>query len=690
MRLGSKITFGFLGFVGTLSLIALVRSLWFTSLLIPAYSPRRELYLANHSLLYTNVISDALIVVSFAMLLASLFWITWRLRRIAQLQKYFQIVAAFIVFLAASGAATLIRVVALWWPMYQISFVFKMFSAAGIIPAAFLFALRAPSMTRNVRSFFDLLSTREQQREKLRTSEEFLDRTGQLAGIGGWEVDLLTNEVTWSAQTCRIHDAPPGYQPTLEEALKMYAPEARPIISAAVQNASTGGPGWDMELPLIRFDHRRIWVRVVGGADFRGGKPVRLSGAIQDVSAIVEAREALRTANMRASLAADSGGIGIWDWDIVHNVLTCDAWMYRLYGKDPSEPARSGDIWMDHLHPEDKEFIERELDSAVKGVRDYDAEFRIVWNDGSVHHLRGTARIVRDPQGRALNMIGANWDVTESRQLISQLEGQHERLRVTLHSIGDGMITTDAYGKVAWMNPTAERMTGWSTSNAVGRSLTTVFQTVDEKTLAAADNPVAGCLAGGKTTESARPILLVSQNGRNYGVEHSAAPICDKRGELLGSVLVFRDVTEQRRRSAEADQAISLQLKLRDEFLSHVSHELRSPLTSIYSFSSIIADDLAGETTPEQQEYLQIVLKNVVQLQSMIEDLLTVTQSKEGKLSIHLQSVSMVEAVADAMNMVRGGADGKNITLSSTDHAGLPLAWADPTRLRQVLIILLR
>ncbi len=675
--------------IGALGLVALARSRWFYLLLVPEYSPRRTIYLANPSLLYTNVVSDVLLVLSYAILLASLCWIVRRLRNVAELRGSLLFVASLMVFIATSGAMTLIRVVTLWWPLYQISVVLKVVSAAAIFPAATLIAIRAPAMAGKVCRFFDLLSTREQQRERLRKSEEFLDRTGKLAGIGGWEVDLLTNEVTWSAETCRIHGAPLGYRPTVEQGVSMYAPEARATISAAVLTASSGGPGWDLELPLIRFDNRRIWARAVGTVDFRDGKPVRLSGAIQDVTAKVEAREALRLANERAALATDSGGIGIWDWDIVRNVLTCDSWMYRLHGKNPDAPRRPGDLWRDHLHPADRDGIEQALNDAVEGVKEYDAEFRIVWEDGSVHHLRGAARIIRDDHGRPLNMIGANWDVTESRRLIVQLAEQRERLQVTLRSIGDGVITTDARGSVVWLNPAAERMTGWATSNAVGRSLTTVFRSIDEKTLDAAANPVASCLAYGETAAPPQQLRLVSRDGSEYGIENTAAPIRAAGGDLLGSVLVFRDVTEQRRLSAEADHANALQLKLKDEFLSHVSHELRSPLTSIYSFSSIIADGLAGQTTPQQQEYLQIVLKNVVQLQSMIEDLLTVTQAREGKLSIEPQSVSTAEAIVDAIHLVRSGAQDKRIVLSSKTAEGLPPVWADPTRLRQVLIILL-
>ena len=84
-----------------------------------------------------------------------------------------------------------------------------------------------------------------------------------------------------------------------------------------------------------------------------------------------------------------------------------------------------------------------------------------------------------------------------------------------------------------------------------------------------------------------------------------------------------------------------------------MSHELRSPLTSIYSFSTIIADGLAGETSPQQDEYLQIILRNVRQLQSMIEDLLEVTQAQADKLSVELESVSLNEAIVYAVDTLQ-------------------------------------
>lgn len=114
--------------------------------------------------------------------------------------------------------------------------------------------------------------------------EAFLDRTGRVAGVGGWEVDLRTNTLTWSDQTRRIHELPPGFVPNVETALAFYAEDARPAIAAAMQAGTDEGKAWDMELPLITAQGRSIWVRTQGDVEFDDHRPVRLIGAIQDIT----------------------------------------------------------------------------------------------------------------------------------------------------------------------------------------------------------------------------------------------------------------------------------------------------------------------------------------------------------------------------------------------------------------------
>jgi diguanylate cyclase len=267
------------------------------------------------------------------------------------------------------------------------------------------------------------ITARKQQEQALKRSEDFLNRTGRLAGVGGWELDLRSNEITWSPETCRIHGLEPGYVPALDEAINFYAPEARAAIEGAVRLCIAQGTGWDLELPLIRADGQRIWVRAVGAVEYEDGQPVRLSGAFQDISERVRAQR--------------------------------------------------------------------------------------------------------------------------------QLEEQRELLEVTLKSIADAVITTDAQSRVNWLNPAAERMTGWPAQEANGRPLRQVFRTISHEAgpLVAATGGSAG--PDGATRAPVKNGVLISRAGEQFGIEDSVAPIRNAVGETLGLVCVFRDVTEQRRLSGE-------------------------------------------------------------------------------------------------------------------------------------------
>ena len=137
------------------------------------------------------------------------------------------------------------------------------------------------------------------QRLELYRSEEFLDRTGRIAGVGGWELDIVTGEILWSAETCRIHGVASGYRPTLDQAIGFYATQAQPIIRAAVAAALAEGSGWDLELPFIRADGEPLWVRAVGEVSFHDGVASRISGAFQDITRKIAARAALRESSER-------------------------------------------------------------------------------------------------------------------------------------------------------------------------------------------------------------------------------------------------------------------------------------------------------------------------------------------------------------------------------------------------------
>ena len=142
-------------------------------------------------------------------------------------------------------------------------------------------------------------------------------------------------------------------------------------------------------------------------------------------------------------------------------------------------------------------------------------------------------------------------DVEALRTLSDELDEQRELLEVTLHSITDAVITTDATGAVTWLNPVAERLTGHDSADSLGRPLAEIFRAVDAQTGRIELDPVAACLDGREAATGTGHAILVSRADERLDIEHSAAPIRKRDAHPLGVVLVFRDVSEQRRLAAE-------------------------------------------------------------------------------------------------------------------------------------------
>ncbi len=127
---------------------------------------------------------------------------------------------------------------------------------------------------------------------------------------------------------------------------------------------------------------------------------------------------------------------------------------------------------------------------------------------------------------------------------------ERERLHVTLASIGDAVISTDANGRVDFLNPVAEELVGWKSGEASGRTLEDVFRIVNEDTRQPVENPALRALKEGKIVGLANHTVLISKDGTERPIDDSAAPIRNQQGDISGSVLVFRDISERKRTEA--------------------------------------------------------------------------------------------------------------------------------------------
>lgn len=198
-------------------------------------------------------------------------------------------------------------------------------------------------------------------------------------------------------------------------------------------------------------------------------------------------------------------------------------------------------------HPDDLALSNAYLQDVLEGKKsEVEFEKRYIHKNGNVVWTSISTFLQRDDDGKPLYFFSSIIDVTARKMAETRLLESEELFRTTLYSIGDGVITTDVGGNIKMMNNIAEKLTGWSQTEAEGRTLEEVFPIVNEDTRQSVEIPVRKVLREGIVVELANHTLLIARDGAERSIADSAAPIRNEKGEIVGVVLVFRDQTRER------------------------------------------------------------------------------------------------------------------------------------------------
>jgi len=275
-------------------------------------------------------------------------------------------------------------------------------------------------------------------------------------------------------------------------------------------------------------------------------------------------------------------------------------------------------------------------------------------------------------------------------QMEQQLREREQWLATTLKSIGDAVITTDSQGSITFMNPVAEALTSWKQEEVLGSNLAQVFQTINEKTREVVENPAVVALREGVTVGLENHTLLITKEGNEIPIDDSAAPIKNDVGNILGAVLVFHDVTEQQqikailertneeleirvtestaqlrqaneqlraeiaqRKHLESELLLALEKErelneLKSRIVATVSHEYRTPLTTILSSTEMLQQYGSRWTEDRKQKHFQRIQASVKYLTKLVNDVLFVNQAEAESLEFNPVPLD-VEQVASGL-----------------------------------------
>jgi PAS domain S-box-containing protein len=276
----------------------------------------------------------------------------------------------------------------------------------------------------------DITGFKQAEIESHRYSE-LLKRTGEIALVGGWEVDLATMTIFWSELVRRIHEIDLERAVCVEEAISFYAPEARPVIRDAVSALIAAGTPFDLELPMVTAKNRSIWVRTQGEAEYAGGKIAKILGSFQDITERKQMEGQLKQSNEQLRFVLEGSGLGFWDWNMETGEVARNERWAEMLGYTLTEVEFTVKQWTTLMHPEDHESAWNSINAHLEGrAALHEVEYRMLGKDGQYKWILDRARIVkRDADGKPLRMSGTHTDITERKRAEEERQSLDQQMQ---------------------------------------------------------------------------------------------------------------------------------------------------------------------------------------------------------------------------------------------------------------------
>jgi diguanylate cyclase (GGDEF)-like protein/PAS domain S-box-containing protein len=337
------------------------------------------------------------------------------------------------------------------------------------------------------------------------------------------------------------------------------------------------GHTWAESTPPIDDDDLRF-LRVGGEI---------LSSAIRRVKIERE----LRQSQDRFELAQMAGRSVAWEWNPATDEVLMPVSSASFYGFGPEVIPDTGKELNRRVLEEDKPRVAAALRHTLRTGKLYSVEHRYdLPQDGGIIWISARGQAVFDAEGRVEKIIGVSADITDLKAAEQAFKEERERAEVTLKSIGDGVIRSDAAGRIDYLNPAAEKLTGWSSKEARGRRLDEVYRAMEDGTGKLRENPLTECLRQSRTVTSPEWCSLFHRGGSEFAVRDSASPIRNDQGEVLGAVLIVKDVTHIR--------------GLEREMAFQASHDTLTGLLNRREFESRVGEALTNATFTGRQHAL--------------------------------------------------------------------------------------
>ncbi|MBK8615638.1 MAG: PAS domain S-box protein [Anaerolineales bacterium] len=546
------------------------------------------------------------------------------------------------------------------------------------------------------------ISERKHAEAQIRAITERLKFATASAKAGVWDWNLQTNEMIWDDRMYELYGLTHENFPGGVEAWKQgLHPEDASRAIQECEAALTGERDFDTEFRVRKPDGSVVYIKANGLVLWdEQGKLLRMIGLNIDITKHKQAEEALRESKVKLqdvfNLMQEGMALNELVFDEQGEIVD-----YRILEVNPA---------YERISTLTREQVVGKKATEIYGMSSaYIKEF---WeqNQHDVHTIITEYYVPQTNQWRTIstsapvdNKFTTMFsDITDRKLAEDALRESADLLEKTIFSLLDAVLIINADTvKIVNCNPAASAIFGYSRQEMLGQ--TTLFLHVNQASLDEFRQHLYSDMEAGKDFMFLPEFKMKRKDGTVFISEHSVVPLINKQGRRTGWVSVVRDITERKRAEEEIRQLnVNLEQRvkertaelvranhIKDEFMANMSHELRTPLNGILGNSEILLEGVHGSINPKQSQSVETIYSSGQHLLDLINDILDVSKIEAGKFELHPESISVQLICRSSLTFIKQLALKKSIKVEYNPSPSAPAIFADPIRLKQILVNLL-
>lgn len=447
------------------------------------------------------------------------------------------------------------------------------------------------------------------------------------------------------------------------------------------------GHNFDVELMCYRKNKTHFWGRAKGQSVLNGkGEVLQYFAIVEDISNEKEAQQKLAEFEQRFRTALEKIGDNVWEHDMVTG-KTSFSNSAGISGYVPGKTKDNVALWWNQVPAEDRRMLVRNNQLYKEGKIDHHIlEYRLINSDGSERWVldRGVV-IEKDKDDKPLKIVGTHTDITERKKAEQLLQMNEEKYRSIIANMNLGLLEVDNNEIIQYANQCFCNMSGYELEELKGRKASLLFTRGESSEMIETKNDLRK-----KGISDAYEIAMKNKRGELKWWLISGAPRFDDQGNLVGSIGIHLDITEQKEIELElhdAREAAEQSAKTKELFLANMSHEIRTPMNAILGMAHQLNKTTLNST---QHFYLDTISKAADHLLVVINDILDISKIEAGKLSLERIGFKPDEVIKHCMMVMNHRAEEKGLRLLKEGGEGhCPVFIGDPHRLTQVMLNLI-